>query len=84
MIGCDNRGENFRANIKQQIKSVDKNEKARKSNVALKSSLKIAKKALFTAVKVKDVVKTLEALKYIYKNYTRHKLGHRSQNYVAR
>ena len=49
------------ANIKQQIKRVGTNEKARKANVAFKSSLKTAMKAVFAAVEAKDAAKAQEA-----------------------
>ena len=42
------------ANIKQQIKRVRTNEKARQANVAFKSSLKTAMKAVYAAVEAKD------------------------------
>ena len=45
------------ANIKQQIKRVDTNEKARKINVAFKSSLKTAMKIVFTVIEAKDAAK---------------------------
>ena len=61
------------ANIKQQIKRVHTNEKARQANMAFKSSLKTAMKSVFAAVALKDLDKAL-AKGIVHKNYVaRHK-----------
>ena len=73
------------ANIKQQIKRVGTNEKARKANVAFKSSLKTAMKAVFAAVEAKDAAKAQEALSYAYKKLDKAQAkGIVHKNYVAR
>ena len=63
MIACDSGGETM-ANIKQQIKRVRTNEKARQANMAFKSSLKTAMKAVYAAVKANDLEKAQTALSF--------------------
>ena len=48
-------GGEIMANIKQQIKRVKTNEKARQANVSFKSSLKTAMKAVLAAVENKKL-----------------------------
>ena len=73
------------ANIKQQIKRVRTNEKARLTNVAFKSSLKTAMKAVFAAVEAKDAVKAKDALSLAYKKLDKAQAkGIVHKNYVAR
>lgn len=73
------------ANIKQQIKRVITNEKARKANVAFKSSLKTAMKAVYAAVQAKDLEKALAALNLAYKKLDKAQAkGIVHKNYVAR
>ena len=73
------------ANIKQQMKRVHTNEKARKANVAFKSSLKTAMKAVFAAVQANDLAKATEALSLAYKKLDKAQAkGIVHKNYVAR
>ncbi|MGM9969157.1 MAG: 30S ribosomal protein S20 [Anaeroplasma sp.] len=73
------------ANIKQQIKRIKTNEKARKANVAFKSSLKTAMKAVFAAVEAKEIEKAQEALSLAYKKLDKaQSKGIVHKNYVAR
>ena len=73
------------ANIKQQIKRIRTNEKARKTNVAFKSSLKSAIKAVYTAVEAKDQAKAVENLNLAYKKLDKAQAkGIVHKNYVAR
>ncbi len=73
------------ANIKQQMKRVITNEKARKANVAFKSSLKTAMKAVYAAVQAKDLEKALAALNLAYKKLDKAQAkGIVHKNYVAR
>jgi len=73
------------ANIKQQMKRVGTNEKARKANVAFKSSLKTAMKAVYAAVQAKDLEKALAALNLAYKKLDKAQAkGIVHKNYVAR
>ncbi len=73
------------ANIKQQIKRVGTNEKARQANVAFKSSLKTAIKAVLAAVEAKDLTKAQEALNLAYKKLDKAQAkGIVHKNYVAR
>lgn len=84
MIACDSGGE-IVANIKQQIKRIKTNEKARKANVAFKSSLKTAMKAVFAAVEAKEIEKAQEALSLAYKKLDKaQSKGIVHKNYVAR
>ncbi len=84
MTACDSGGETM-ANIKQQIKRVITNEKARKANVAFKSSLKTAMKAVYAAVQAKDLEKALAALNLAYKKLDKAQAkGIVHKNYVAR
>ena len=73
------------ANIKQQIKRVRTNEKARKANVAFKSSLKTAMKAVFAAVEAKDLEQATAALNLANKKLDKAQAkGIVHKNYVAR
>lgn len=73
------------ANIKQQIKRVKTNEKARQANMAFKSSLKTAMKAVFAAVEAKDLQKAQDALSLAYKKLDKAQVkGIAHKNYVAR
>lgn len=73
------------ANIKQQIKRVRTNEKARQTNVAFKSSLKTAMKAVYAAVEAKDAQKANDTLSYAYKKLDKALAkGIVHKNYVAR
>ncbi len=73
------------ANIKQQIKRVRTNEKARQANVAFKSSLKTAMKAVYAAVEAKDAQKANETLCYAYKKLDKALAkGIVHKNYVSR
>ena len=84
MVACDSGGETM-ANIKQQIKRVRTNEKARKANVAFKSSLKTAMKAVFAAVEAKDLEQATAALNLANKKLDKaQSKGIVHKNYVAR
>ena len=84
MTACDSGGETM-ANIKQQIKRVHTNEKARMANVAFKSSLKTAMKAVLAAVQAKDLEKAQAALSFAYKKLDKAQAkGIVHKNYVAR
>ena len=84
MIACDSGGESM-ANIKQQIKRVRTNEKARQANMAFKSSLKTAMKAVYAAVKANDLEKAQTALSFAYKKLDKAQTkGIVHKNYVAR
>lgn len=73
------------ANIKQQIKRVKTNEKARQANMAFKSSLKTAMKAVFTALEAKDLEAAQSALNFAYKKLDKAQAkGIIHKNYVAR
>ena len=73
------------ANIKQQIKRVRTNEKARQANMAFKSSLKTAMKAVYAAVKANDLEKAQTALSFAYKKLDKAQTkGIVHKNYVAR
>lgn len=73
------------ANIKQQIKRVRTNEKARLTNVAFKSSLKTAMKNVYAAVEAKDAEKATVALNLAYKKLDKALAkGIVHKNYVAR
>jgi len=73
------------ANIKQQIKRIRTNEKARQNNQAFKSSLKTAIKAVFTAVDNKDKEQAVSALNVAYKKLDKAQAKHIvHKNFVAR
>ncbi|MBQ9449098.1 MAG: 30S ribosomal protein S20 [Acholeplasmatales bacterium] len=73
------------ANIKQQIKRIRTNEKARQNNQAFKSSLKTAIKAVYTAVDNKDKEAAVSALNVAYKKLDKAQAKHIvHKNYVAR
>jgi small subunit ribosomal protein S20 len=73
------------ANIKQQIKRVRTNEKARQSNVAFKSSLKTAIKDVYAQVEAKDLEKATAALNLAYKKLDKALAkGIVHKNYVSR
>ena len=73
------------ANIKQQIKRVRTNEKARLQNQSFKSSLKTAMKAVNAAVVANDKAKAQEALNLAYKKLDKAQAkGIVHKNYVAR
>ena len=73
------------ANIKQQIKRVRTNEKARQSNVAFKSSLKTAIKDVYAQVEAKDLEKATAALHLAYKKLDKALAkGIVHKNYVSR
>jgi small subunit ribosomal protein S20 len=73
------------ANIKQQVKRIRTNEAARQANMAFKSSLKTAMKAVFAAVAAKDVEKATLALSVAYKKLDKAQAkGIVHKNYVAR
>lgn len=73
------------ANIKQQEKRIRTNEKARQANMAFKSSLKTAIKAVNAAVAEKDIAKATEALSFAYKKLDKAQAkGIVHKNYVAR
>ena len=73
------------ANIKQQIKRIRTNEKARQNNQAFKSSLKTAIKAVYTAVDNKDKEQAVSALNVAYKKLDKAQAKHIvHKNYVAR
>lgn len=72
------------ANIKQQIKRIKTNEKARLANVSFKSSLRTAIKDVKVQVEAKDLAKATEALNIAYKKLDKalsKKIVHK--NYVA-
>jgi len=73
------------ANIKQQIKRIRTNEKARQFNVSYKSSLKTAMKAVYAAVEAKDQAKANTCLSDAYKKLDKAQAkGIVHKNYVAR
>lgn len=73
------------ANIKQQIKRIRTNEKARKANMSFKSSMKTAMKAVYDAVEAKDLEKSQVALNFAYKKLDKAQAkGIVHKNYVAR
>lgn len=73
------------ANIKQQMKRIKTNEKARQANMAFKSSLKTAFKAVAAAVAAKDAEKATTALSFAYKKLDKAQAkGIVHKNYVAR
>lgn len=73
------------ANIKQQIKRIRTNEKARQANQSFKSSLKTAMKAVYAAVEKKDAEAAKQALSLAYKKLDKAQAKHIvHKNYVAR
>ena len=73
------------ANIKQQVKRIRTNEAARQANMAFKSSLRTAMKAVYAAVAAKDVEKATLALSVAYKKLDKAQAkGIVHKNYVAR
>lgn len=73
------------ANIKQQMKRIKTNEKARQANMAFKSSLKTAIKAVAAAVAAKDVENATTALNFANKKLDKAQAkGIVHKNYVAR
>ena len=73
------------ANIKQQIKRVRTNEKARLQNQSFKSSLKTAMKAVNQAVLANDKEKATVALNLAYKKLDKAEAKHIvHKNFVAR
>lgn len=73
------------ANIKQQMKRIKTNEKARQANMAFKSSLKTAIKAVLSAVAAKDLEKAQSNLNLAYKKLDKaQSKGIAHKNYVAR
>lgn len=73
------------ANIKQQIKRVKTNEKARIRNMSFKSSLKTAIKSVLTACDAKDKTAATAALSMAYKKLDKALTkGIVHKNYVAR
>ena len=73
------------ANIKQQAKRVRTNEVSRQANMAFKSSLKTAMKAVYAAVAAKDVEKATLALNLAYKKLDKaQSKGIVHKNYVSR
>lgn len=73
------------ANIKQQMKRVKTNEKARLANASFKSSLKTAMKAVKAAVAAKDLEKAQATLSVAYKKLDKaQSKGIVHKNYVAR
>lgn len=73
------------ANIKQQEKRIRTNEKSRLANMAFKSSLKSAIKAVFAAVEAKDTEKATTALNFAYKKLDKAQAkGIVHKNFVAR
>ncbi|MCR5350436.1 MAG: 30S ribosomal protein S20 [Acholeplasmatales bacterium] len=73
------------ANIKQQIKRIRTNEKARQLNVSFKSSLKTAIKAVYAAVEAKDMEKANQSLSFAYKKLDKAQAkGIVHKNFVAR
>lgn len=81
---CECGGESM-ANIKQQAKRVRTNEVSRQANMAFKSSLKTAMKAVYAAVAAKDVEKATLALNLAYKKLDKaQSKGIVHKNYVSR
>lgn len=73
------------ANIKQQIKRVKTNEKARIRNISFKSSLKTAMKSVITACDAKDKDAATTALSTAYKKLDKALAkGLVHKNYVAK
>lgn len=73
------------AHIKQQIKRIRTNEKARQANQSFKSSLKTAMKAVYAAVEKKDAEAAKQALSLAYKKLDKAQAKHIvHKNYVAR
>ena len=73
------------ANIKQQIKRVKTNEKARQFNASYKSGMKTAIKAVLVAVENKDKSAATTALAFAYKKLDKAQAkGIVHKNFVAR
>lgn len=73
------------ANIKQQIKRVKTNEKARLRNASFKSGMKTAMKSVFTACEAKNKEAATLALANAYKKLDKAQAkGIVHKNYVAR
>lgn len=73
------------ANIKQQIKRVKTNEKARQFNASYKSGMKTAIKAVLVAVENKDKAAATTALAFAYKKLDKAQAkGIVHKNFVAR
>ncbi len=73
------------ANIKQQIKRVKTNEKARQFNSSFKSGVKTAVKAVLVAVENKDKDSANTALAFAYKKLDKAQAkGIVHKNFVAR
>lgn len=73
------------ANIKQQIKRIRTNEKARQFNASYKSSLKTAMKNVYAAVEAKDAEKAKAALNLAYSKLDKAQAkGIVHKNFVAR
>ena len=73
------------ANIKQQVKRVKTNEKARIRNMSFKSSLKTAMKAVIAACNAKDKEAAVAALSTAYAKLDKAQVkGIVHKNYVAR
>jgi small subunit ribosomal protein S20 len=78
-------GGDFVANIKSQIKRNVTNEKRHQRNVAFKSSVKTAIKAVESAVAAKDKEKALSNLAFAHKKLDKgQSKGMFHKNYVAR
>jgi small subunit ribosomal protein S20 len=78
-------GGDFVANIKSQIKRNVTNEKRHQRNVAFKSSVKSAFKAVEAAVTAKDKEKALSSLAFAYKKLDKGQAkGLFHKNFVAR
>ena len=73
------------ANIKQQIKRIRTNEKARQANVSYKSGLKTAIKNVYAAVEAKNADVAKAAISLAYKKLDKAQAkGIVHKNYVAR
>jgi small subunit ribosomal protein S20 len=73
------------ANIKQQIKRIRTNEKARQFNASYKSALKTAMKNVYAAVEAKDAEKAKAALNFAYSKLDKAQAkGIVHKNFVAR
>ena len=73
------------ANIKQQIKRIRTNEKARQFNASYKSSLKTAMKNVYAAVEAKDAEKAKAELNLAYSKLDKAQAkGIVHKNFVAR
>ncbi|MGL4949931.1 MAG: 30S ribosomal protein S20 [Anaeroplasmataceae bacterium] len=73
------------ANIKQQIKRIKTNEKARQRNVAFKSSMKTAIKAVLVACEGNDKEQAVQNLTVAYKKLDKaQSKGIMHRNFVSR